>query len=106
MLAAAAVLFAGCIAPIDWSKRVGTYTYDQAVIELGPPDKQAQLSTGEKVAEWVTHYNNTTTTAIGTGYWGYPGGVTFIQTTGPTYYDRRLRLVFSTNDVLESWSRK
>lgn len=101
----AALVLAGCATQIDWNKRVGAYTYDQAVIQLGPPDKQAQLSTGEKVAEWVTRYNNGTSTAIGTGFWGYPGSIGFIQTTGPTYYESKLRLVFSTNNVLESWSK-
>ena len=45
---------AGCVtAPkIDWAARVGNYTYDQAVQEMGPPDKSAKLSNGTTVAEW------------------------------------------------------
>ena len=36
---------------IDWNGRVGNYTYDQAVMELGPPDKTATLSDGKP---WLT----------------------------------------------------
>ena len=45
-------LTTGCkTAPkIDWNSRVGNYTYDQAVAELGPPDKSAKLSDGKTVA--------------------------------------------------------
>jgi hypothetical protein len=44
----------GCVGPrIDWTARVGNYTYDQAVVEFGPPDKLAHLSTGSTVAEWL-----------------------------------------------------
>ena len=51
-LLAAAV--AGCVATsrIDWTARLGSYTYDQAVAEFGPPDKVAKLSDGAIVAEW------------------------------------------------------
>jgi len=39
----AALVLAGCVTQkIDWSARVGNYTYDQAVMELGPPDKSAK----------------------------------------------------------------
>ena len=39
---------------IDWAARVGNYTYDQAVIDFGPPDKSANLTDGTVVAEWLT----------------------------------------------------
>ena len=49
-----AAALAGCVTTsrIDWTARVGNYTYDQAVAELGPPDKAAKLSDGTTVAEW------------------------------------------------------
>jgi hypothetical protein len=41
----------GCVTQkIDWSARVGNYTYAQAVMELGPPDKSAKLTDGTVVA--------------------------------------------------------
>lgn len=48
--------FTGCATGprVDWESRIGHYSYDQAVLELGPPDKLAQLSDGSRVAEWLT----------------------------------------------------
>lgn len=50
------LLVAGCASgkKIDWNTRVGSYTMDQAILEFGPPDKQAELSDGSLVAEWET----------------------------------------------------
>ena len=99
--------FAGCATPkVDWNTRVGSYTYDQAVTELGPPDKQAKLTTGQTVAEWVSRYNSGSTVMIGTGIYNYPGGIGYVQSYGPTSFESRLRLTFGTNNVLSTWSKK
>ena len=48
----AAIILAGCATQhVDWNTRIGTFTFDQAVTELGPPDKQAKLSSGQTVAD-------------------------------------------------------
>jgi len=100
------VLLVGCATQrINWNARIGHYTFDQSVLELGPPDKQAQLTDGRRVAEWVSRYSSPGTVLIGTGYWNNPGGVQFLQSTGPEYYEDKLRLTFTTNNVLESWSK-
>jgi hypothetical protein len=45
---------AGCATgQVNWSVRVGHYTYDQAVAELGPPEKTTQLSDGGINAQWI-----------------------------------------------------
>ena len=50
-----ALALAGCATQkVDWSGRVGHYTYDQAVTELGPPDKSATLTDGTVIADWMT----------------------------------------------------
>lgn len=56
MLAVVVLVPTGCATrpKINWAERVGTYTYDQAVGEFGPPGKLATLSDGSKVAEWMT----------------------------------------------------
>ena len=112
-LCGAVLLIAGCATSrVDWSTRVGSFTFDQAVIELGPPDKQAKLSDGRTVADWVSRYNGGTSVSVGSGfgpgyYGGYRGGVGLIQTYNyPDTYERKLRLTFSTNNVLEQWVRK
>ncbi|HTH46957.1 MAG TPA: hypothetical protein VMB21_05560 [Candidatus Limnocylindria bacterium] len=46
-------LLNGCVHQIDWPSRIGTYTYDDSVRELGPPDKKETLSDGTLVAEWL-----------------------------------------------------
>ena len=56
-LASAAIMIflAGCAnngPSVNWDARVGNYTYDQAVHELGRPDKTLQMSDTSKVAEW------------------------------------------------------
>jgi hypothetical protein len=101
----AAVFLIGCAStkPIDWNSRVGTYTYDQAVTELGPPDKQARLSDGGTVAEWITHRNGGSSFSVGTGFFGGNTGFGVSQTVGSGYSDRVLRLTFSANDILTAW---
>src|ERR1017187_5482946 len=105
LCAAVAILFAGCATHrIDWNARVGSYNFDQAVIEFGPPDKQAKLSDGKLVAEWITRYNNSSIVATGTGVYGHTGGVGIVQTT-PSYYESKLRLTFNPNHILAAWSK-
>ena len=112
-LCVAGLVIAGCATGrVDWSTRVGSFTFDQAVIELGPPDKQAKLSDGRTVADWVSRSSGGTSVSVGSGfgggyYGGYRGGVGVVQTYNyPDTYESKLRLTFSTNSVLEKWVRK
>lgn len=99
-------LLTGCLSPrVDWNARIGHYTFDQAVVELGPPDKTARLSDNRLVAEWITHTSSGASVSYGMGYYRYPWGPTMVQTVGPTYYERHFRLTFSPENVLQSWSR-
>ena len=105
-LAAGLILLAGCATHrIDWNARIGSYNFDQAVSDFGPPDKQAKLSDGRLVAEWITRYNSGGTVAVGTGLYGYPGSVGFVPTT-PSYFESKLRLTFDTSNVLAAWAKK
>ena len=74
------IFLAGCATKpkIDWASRVGNYTFDQTVTELGPPDRSAKLSDGSVVAEWLTRRGNPGGySSFGYGYgpgfapWGY-----------------------------------
>jgi hypothetical protein len=106
LFALTAILIAGCATHrIDWAGRVGHYTMDQAVVELGPPDKQAKLTDGQTVAEWITRYSGGSSVIVGGGYYHNPAGVGIVQSTGPSYYEHKLRLTFSTNNVLSAWSK-
>ncbi|HEX5218891.1 MAG TPA: hypothetical protein VFZ59_04940 [Verrucomicrobiae bacterium] len=104
LLALVAVM--GCATNrIDWNARVGTYTYEDAVVELGPPDKQEKLTDGTIVAEWLTQRGRTAYVG-GTGYYyGYPGrgyyGPSYIQ-GAPDYF---IRLMFDPSGKLVSWKK-
>lgn len=98
------ILFLGCAtARVDWQSRVGIYTYDQTVLELGPPDKVATLSDGTKVGEWIMYrgYPRGGYTTFGGGY--YFGGPMIYHYTEPPMPDRFLRLTFGPDDVLQQW---
>lgn len=106
LLAAFAAFGSGCAThKTDWNARIGNYTYDQAVIEYGPPDKYAKLDDGTLVAEWLTHrgYNRV---YVSPGYYSYYGPCysplfpTVMDTSSPDYY---LRLIFGPDGKLRTW---
>ena len=107
ILALATALVTGCktTKPIDWNSRVGAYTFDQAVTELGPPDKQTTLSDGKLVAQWITHRYGGSSFSVGTGFYTGPVGVGVGHTTGSAYPDKILTLTFGTNQVLAAFSK-
>ncbi len=109
MLVLMAGWLAGCATTpkIDWSTRVGTYTYDQAIVELGPPDKQAKLTDGSTVADWMTRRGYTEIySPYGYAFypWGYGGYYpAFVDTYhSPDYF---LRLIFGPDQVLQGWKK-
>ena len=111
MLAFAIVLITGCSTtkPIDWDSRVGTYTYDQAVTDLGPPDKQAKLTDGNTVASWITHRYGGTSVGFGTGFYSGGGGsavgVGVGHSVGSGYPDKVLTLTFGPDHKLVTWTK-
>lgn len=99
------VLISGCTTrpTVDWSSRVGNYTYDQAVLELGPPDRMTEISGGKKVADWVVGHSRSPRFSIGVGTYGRGGGVGGGTGTGGDSIEQILRLTFAANGTLESW---
>lgn len=103
------LLVAGCATPkIDWNARVGSYTYDQAVLELGPPDKEAKLTDGTMVGDWLTRPGFPYPSPVGPYYGSY----------GPWYYGpyypayavgyapgQFVRLIFAPDGKLKSWKK-
>lgn len=102
-----AMLFAGCATTpkIDWQARVGVYTYDQAVMQFGPPDKSAKLTDGSTVADWVTERGYIYATS---NYYPFytPGYVvpatTYTENRVP---DTLLRLTFGADGKLRAWKK-
>jgi hypothetical protein len=120
-----ACLLAGCATgpKIDWSSRVGNYTYDQSVRELGTPDKSAKQDDGTTVAEWLMRsYAPATMESSGGGYAGEPNNMSpGSATSGQLDFARVpdtvaiypqgqdagqwLRLMFAPDGQLQSWKR-
>ena len=102
------LLSAGCKSTpkVDWNQRVGNFTYDQAVAELGPADKTAKLSDGKMVADWITRGSGGGFSfGVGTGFYGSHSAVGVGQTVATAPGDRVLRLTFGPDDKLVSWSK-
>lgn len=109
LLIASLLPWIGCATKrIDWDARVGAYTLDDAVRELGPPDKSAQLSDGSTVADWIAARGFRTATTFGGGWYPYGpyawGGPSYVVVDPPPP-DRILRLNFDPQGNLVSWQR-
>jgi hypothetical protein len=105
--AATLLLLGGCASKpkVDWDARVGTYTYDDAVKELGPPASFATLTDGGTVAEWFVKQNPTFSFGMGTGTYGYHGGVGVGQTVTTGGSGQYLRLTFDQDHRLTRWEK-
>ncbi|MGV3756198.1 MAG: hypothetical protein ACO1QS_12520 [Verrucomicrobiota bacterium] len=93
-------LFTGCQTnKIDWATRIGTYTFDDAVKEMGPPDKTATLTDGTQVCEWLTYRGSDGGTVITSGHYGlYASSIA----SSPDAY---LRLTFNPEKKLTEAKR-
>ena len=92
----------GCVTPrVDWNARVGHYTYEQAVLDMGPPDRDAKLADGTNVAEWLLNRGYTYVTG-GPGPYGPFYGGTASAYTAPSQF---LRLTFGPDGQLAAWKK-
>ncbi len=95
------IFLAGCATKkIDWASRINHYTFDQTVIELGPPDKSAKLSDGSTIAEWHS-YPGGPSFGFGTGISAGPVGVGVGIPIGDSS-PRVTRLTFGPDGTLKS----
>jgi hypothetical protein len=98
-------LVVGCATPkINWDARIGAYTFDQAVLDFGPPDKQARLTDGSTVAEWLTRHgvNHLYATPGYYPYWSISSFPTYLDTYTPDHF---LRLTFDPAGLLKAWKQ-
>src|ERR1051325_6410482 len=102
-----ALLMVGCASTPkrDWNSRVGNFTYDQAVAEMGPHDKYAKLSDGSAVAEWVIKHGSSVSFGVGTGFYSRGSSVGVGQTVGTSPAGEYLRLTFGPDGKLTKWER-
>ena len=93
---------------VDWSQRVGNYTWDEAIADLGTPDVTGDRS-GKKFGEWVLSRKHRMGLGFGVGG-GTMGGGTGVGVgvgSGVPVSTRGdvLRLEFDANGKLTEWSR-
>ena len=96
------VVGAGCetYGKADWKARVGQFSWDQAIEELGPPESEAKTSDGSRVASWVISRSRTYSTAVrGPLFWSWSGQD--VTTTAESH----LLLAFNAQGQLKAWKR-
>lgn len=98
------LLLVGCQnkGAILWDGRVGTYNYDQAIIELGPPDKEATTSEGVTVCQWMVSKSRTFLRNPGFYYWSPMGGTIGDVSSSPDVF---LQLTFAKDRRLSAWKK-
>lgn len=91
----------------DWKSRIGSYTMDDAIKELGPPDTKATTTDGITVGQWLVARSRVYATGgrgygygYGYGFWGGSWGNDI--TSSPDAY---LQLSFGTDGKLASWKK-
>jgi hypothetical protein len=93
---------------VNWSEHIGTYTFDQAMVELGKPAVVGESSAG-KNAEWVLSRSPQMSFGfgIGGGSYGSGGGVGVGVGTGisPPPHGEYLRLTFDPGGKLKEWTK-
>ncbi len=107
LLGSVMVVLSGCASTPkpDWDQRVGHYTFEQAVQELGPPFSSVLLDDGTRVAEWFLKAGPQFSFGVGSGFGGGHGGVgvgTGVTTPPKGHY---LRLTFGLEGQLQKWEK-
>jgi hypothetical protein len=82
-----------------WSGRVGTYSMDEAIKELGPADRQATTTDGITVAQWLVSRSRIYSRNPGFASWGLFNSD--ISSTPDLY----LQLTFGRDGRLSSWKK-
>ena len=106
LLTVLAMLDAGCASSPkpDWNERIGNYTFDDAVRELGQPISSTKLKDGTNVAEWLLKFGQMPF-GYGTARYGPGGGVSQGVTYVPPTQSQFLRLTFGSDGKLQRWNK-
>jgi hypothetical protein len=93
---------------VNWSERIGRYTWDQAMADLGKPAVIGESAAGRS-AEWVLRRSPRVSFGfgVGGGSYGSSGGVGVGVGTSvsPPPSGEYLRLEFGPDGQLSKWSR-
>ena len=92
---------------VNWIERVGTYTYEQALADLGRPAVIGEASDGT-TAEWVVRRSPRMSFGFGVGGGSFGSrsgvGVGVGSSVSPPAHGENLRLKFDNNGKLKEWS--
>ncbi len=104
-LAVILIVFPGCASKpsVNWNDRIGHFTFDDAVKELGPPVASTRLQDNTNVAEWFLKHGAQFSFGVGTGVYGSGGGMGVGQSVTPLAPGYYLRLVFGPDGNLQRW---
>ena len=93
---------------INWSQRIGNYTWEQALSELGRPAVVAESSEGRS-ADWIVKRSPNVSFGIGVGGGSYGSGIGTGVGVGtsvsPPPRGEYLHLTFDPQGMLKSWSK-
>ncbi len=93
---------------IDWKSRLGNYTFEDALAELGQPNVLGESNEG-KTAEWVLERSPAVSFGFGFGTGSHGGhtstGVGMGTTVSPPPSGEYLRLRFDQDDKLVEWTK-
>src|SRR5438552_8416742 len=93
---------------VSWDNRIGSYTYSQAVTELGRPDGVAESSAGTS-ADWVLKRSPNMSFGFGVGHSVFGPhvgtGVGVGTSISPPPHGEYLHLTFGPDGKLTSWSK-
>ena len=113
-LIAVSTLSAGCAshpkvdANLDWNSRIGAYTYEAAVTELGKPEVYAESREGRS-AEWIIKRSPRLSFGFGIGQGVYSShsavGVGVGTSVSPPPHGEYLRLKFGLDNKLTEWTK-
>ncbi|HWH68140.1 MAG TPA: hypothetical protein VNT26_02035 [Candidatus Sulfotelmatobacter sp.] len=106
-LAVVIVVVSGCASKPrpDWNQRIGHYTFDQAVQELGPPFSSVRLQDGSTVAEWFLKAGPQFSLGVGAGFGVGPVGVGVGPAVTTPPKGHYLRLNFGPEGQLRHWEK-
>jgi hypothetical protein len=118
LLAALCVFAGGCASSsksgkpdpktVNWSERIGAYTYEQAVADMGKPAVISESNEGRS-AEWVLRRGSRMSFGfgVGTGSYGSHGGlgVGVGSSVSPPPSGEYLHLHFGSDGQLREWSK-
>lgn len=92
---------------VDWDSRIGNFTYDQAVSQMGQPAHHDAKADGSQLAEWITERGNPGSVGFGMGSaYATPGMMESpVPRETPRTPDRYLRLTFGPDGKLTQWQR-